>query len=235
MGKGKMLHRIAAISLACAALVVTGAEAADIGQWPQAEAPVIITEKSPWMIRVRALGVVPDEEASLFLNGGPIAGAGVDISDSVVPELDITYFFTDNFAAELILGTTPHNVKGTGTIAALGDIGRAWLLPPTLTLQYHFHLTDMIKPYVGAGVNYTIFYNQKAKGVFSSFDLDNSFGFALQAGVDFMIDEHWGVNVDVKKIFLDADVTATIPAVGIVTGKVDIDPWLIGAGITYRF
>ncbi len=236
-GADHMLRHFAISSLAVVSISAFAGQAgaADISQWPTPDAPTIVATTSPWMIRVRGLGVVPDEEASLALNGAAIAGGDVDISNSIVPELDITYFFTDNFAAELVLGTTPHNVKGAGTIAGVGKIGRAWLLPPTLTLQYHFDLANGIKPYVGAGVNYTFFYNQEAKGVFTSFDLDNSFGWALQAGVDFMIDEHWGINFDVKKIFLNADVTAVAPALGVVTGDVDIDPWLIGAGVTYRF
>jgi len=190
---------------------------------------------SPWMVRVRGLGVVPDGKATLFLNGGLIGGGDVSISDSIVPELDITYFFTDAFAAELILGVRPHSVKGAGSIAAPGDIGKVWLLPPTLTLRYRFNLADSIKPYVGAGVNHTFLFNQDAKGAFTSFKLDDSFGWAVQAGVDFMIDDHWGINFDVKKIFLDTDVTAVSPVLGVVTGDVDIDPWLIGGGITYRF
>ncbi|MDJ1159776.1 OmpW family protein [Chelatococcus sp. SYSU_G07232] len=213
-----------------------GVSAADL---PARHAPVApppaVDSWSPWMLRVRALGVVPQESSSLELNGTAIAGDKVSINNTVVPELDITYFFTKNIAVELILGTTPHNIRAAGSIAGLGPIGRTWLLPPTLTLQYHFDINERIKPYVGAGVNYTFFYNTKAKGVFSSLDVENSFGFALQAGVDIMLDRHWGVNLDVKKIFLEPDVKATIPGVGLVTGKVKIDPWLIGGGLTYRF
>lgn len=189
---------------------------------------------NPWMVRLRALAVVPQEDASLSNAAGPIIGGKVGISNSVVPELDITYFFNRNFAVELILGTTPHKVKGAGALAGVGPIGRAWLLPPTLTAQYHFYLTDSIKPYVGAGINYTIFYNEKSSGVFTGtkFDLKDTFGLAVQAGVDIMINKNWGFNVDVKKIWLEPNVSV---GSGAVTGKVKIDPWLIGAGITYKF
>ena len=97
------------------------------------------------MIRGRALFVVPQEEANLRLGGAPVVSGKVDISNSVVPELDITYFFTKNFAAELILGVTPHNVKGAGSLAG-ARIGSAWLLPPTLMLQYHFSDLGPFKP-----------------------------------------------------------------------------------------
>ena len=78
-------------------------------------------------------------------------------TNSFVPEFDISYFFTQNIAAELILGVTPHHVYGTGAAATDGlDVGKAWLLPPTLTLQYHFTDFGAFKPYIGAGVNYTV-------------------------------------------------------------------------------
>src|SRR5690606_8449724 len=120
--------------------------------------------------------------------------------DSVIPELDISYYFTDNIAAELILGTTNARIGTDG----LGDIpvGKTWLLPPTLTLQYHFTDFGAFKPYVGAGVNYSMFYNQSERDGFSNLDVDNAFGVALQVGFDYMLDEHWGLNFDVKKIFL---------------------------------
>lgn len=192
--------------------------------------PAAVETLSPWMIRGRALIVHPQPDADLTAGGAAIAGADVDISTSVVPELDISYFFTPNIAAELILGVTPHRVKGTGSIDGV-RIGDAWLLPPTLMVQYHFTEFGMIKPYVGAGINYTFFFDEKAKGGFNKFDLEDTIGFALQAGVDIMIDKHWGINLDVKKIFLEPDVSVNS---GAIRGKVKIDPWLIGAGITYR-
>ena len=229
-----MMSRSIRLSLAAmllAGTALTGAHAADL---PSTKAPPlapVLSAWSPWMIRGRALFVMPQEDASLRLGGAPVLGGKVDISNSVVPELDITYFFTKNIAAELILGVTPHNVKGAGSLAG-ARIGSAWLLPPTLMLQYHFTDLGAFKPYLGVGVNYTVFFNEKAKGGFTDFDLKDSFGFALQAGFDYMIDEHWGFNFDVKKIFLEPKVKVNN---GLVAGKVKIDPWLIGAGVTYRF
>ena len=151
-----------------------------------------------------------------------------------MPELDITYFFTQNIAAELVLGTTPHNLSGKGTAIEGLAIGRVWLLPPTLTLQYHFTQFGKFKPYVGAGLNYTIFYDEKAKGAFTNLNVQNQVGFTLQAGFDYMLDQHWGINVDVKKIWLEPDAKANLGA-ALVTGKVKIDPWLVGVGVAYRF
>ena len=213
------------------AALAPGAQAGDLPSAKAKPAAPMIAPWNPWMIRGRALVVVPQEDASLTIGGVRVPGADVNISTSVVPELDITYFFTPNLAAELILGVTPHNVKGAGVLAG-ARIGSAWLLPPTLTLQYHFTNFGAFKPYVGAGVNYTVFFDEKAKGGFTAFDLKDTFGLALQVGFDYMLNEHWGINFDVKKIFLEPKVKVNN---GVVTGKVKIDPWLIGTGVTYRF
>jgi outer membrane protein len=183
---------------------------------------------SPWQVRVRALGVITEDNG--YVDG--IAGSDLSYSDTVVPELDISYYFTENFAAELVLGTTYANISGEGSISGLGTVGKVWLLPPTLTLQYHLTNLGAFKPYVGAGINYTIFYSQDAKGPFTEIDVEDTFGFALQAGFDYMLDEHWGLNFDVKKLFLEPDWSANNSTL---TGKAELNPWLIGTGITYRF
>jgi outer membrane protein len=194
------------------------------------EATVDFAAQSPWQIRVRGLGVITDDSGSV--NG--IAGSSLSYSDTVVPELDISYFFTDNIAAELILGTTYANVQADGAIAGLGKVGKAWLLPPTLTVQYHFTDFGAFKPYVGAGVNYTLFYNQSGSGAFSDLKVKNKMGAALQVGFDYMLDEHWGVNFDVKKIFLEPKWKVDFNGAPL-SGKAKLNPWLVGAGVTYRF
>lgn len=220
-------RRISALA-AATALLLTGQVAYAADMTPLADAPIAAAQ-SPWQIRLRALGVISNNEGEV----DGIAGSDLSYSDTVIPELDITYYFTDNIAAELILGTTYANVWGEGSITGLGKIGRTWILPPTLTLQYHFTDFGAFKPYVGAGLNYTIFYNEEGANA-DDLDIDNAFGVAVQAGFDYMIDQHWGVNFDVKKIFLKPDFTATVGGVD-VDGKAKLDPWLIGAGVTYRF
>lgn len=184
---------------------------------------------SPWQVRLRGLAVLPEDSGYV----GGVPGSDLRYSSSVVPELDISYYFTDNIAAELILGTTYANINGAGSLDGLGKVGKAWILPPTLTLQYHFTQFGAFKPYVGAGVNYTIFYNQDAGSV-DDLDVENTFGGALQAGFDYMFDEHWGLNVDVKKLFLEPKFDVTVSGQTL-NGKAKLNPWLIGAGVTYRF
>jgi outer membrane protein len=221
-----ILAAVAAIALLGAS---GGAMAADLGgstkdapQYDQAA-----SYGAGWMIRGRILGVIPDEESSWNID----PNADVSVDNAYVPELDITYFFNNNIAVELIAAVTPHEVKGSAGALAGVDVGDVWLLPPTLTLQYHFDIGNGIKPYVGAGVNYTVFFNEDAKGV-DNFDLENSFGWALQAGVDIHLRDNWFFNVDVKKLWLETDAEVNG---GAIAGDVEINPWIVGVGLGYRF
>ncbi|WP_310622074.1 OmpW/AlkL family protein [Flexibacterium corallicola] len=208
---------------------IAQASAADLYDTKEKTAAETFAAPSPWQIRVRALGVITEDDGSI----DAIPGSDLSYSDTVIPELDITYFFNENIAAELILGTTKAKVYGKGEASHVGQVGDTWVLPPTLTLQYHFTNFGSFKPYIGAGVNYTIFYNQDGENV-DKLDIEDTFGLALQAGFDYMFDEHWGINLDVKKIFLEPDFEVKAGN-DTLTGEADLNPWLIGAGITYRF
>ena len=187
-----------------------------------------------WQVRLRAVGVAPDESASIGIIGGDVA-----ISNALIPELDFTYFFTEHFAAELILGTAKHDVKAINTLAGDVDLGSVWLLPPTLTAQYHFYTSDqkVFKPYIGAGINYTLFYNVKSGDV-AGVEYDNAIGYAAQLGFDLMLDDKFFINFDAKRLFLSTDVTvdASNLAPGLsIPAEVDINPWLIGVGVGMKF
>ena len=180
------------------------------------------------LIRGRGIAVIPRTSADISAIGGD-----TDISNAYVPELDLTWFFTKNIAVEAIAAIAPHSVDATGTSLGKVDLGNVWLLPPTVLLQYHHPLPNGFKPYVGAGVNYTVFFNEDAPGgTVTDIDYENSFGWALQFGVDYMLDDHWLLNLDVKKVFLDTDVNINN---GAIRADVNIDPWIVGVGIGYRF
>ncbi|MCR9229127.1 MAG: outer membrane beta-barrel protein [Flavobacteriaceae bacterium] len=180
-----------------------------------------------WQFRLRGIVVSPDESADIEAIGGD-----VDISTSIVPEFDITYFFDDNWSMELILGTTKHDVKAVETAVGEIDLGHVWLLPPTLTGQYHFTGGNLV-PYVGAGVNLTLFYGVDEGPTVDDIDYDTAVGFALQGGFDYMLNDKWFLNFDVKKLFLNT--TATVDASSAlgatVDADVDINPWIFGFGI----
>lgn len=222
-------------SLFCSALMATSAL---IGTAAYAQ-------DNPWMVRGRVIGVLPDESADLSVANTALAG-GVDIGDQYVPELDITYFFTKNIAAELILAVTPHdvdvaNVTVPGALTnADVDLGDVWLLPPTLTLQYHFDTGTQFKPYVGAGVNATFFFNEDEGSVADGIDYDPSFGGALQIGFDYDLDGQpggWLLNADIKKVWIKPDVTVdfTTALGATVDADVDINPLVVGIGFGYKY
>lgn len=217
---------LAAASMGLSTLPAMAADLAGVSAAPQAE---VSQSQSPWLVRLRGVYVLTNDEGSV--NGIP--GSDLAYSNTTIPELDISYFFNEHIAAELILGTTWANIGGRGSISGLGDVGKVWLLPPTLTAQYHFTNFGNFKPYVGAGVNYSIFYGEDAKSA-DSIDVKNSFGVALQAGFDYQIDDHWSFNADVKKIFLQPKFNVTVGGTEY-SGTAKIDPWLIGTGVGYRF
>lgn len=200
-----------------------------------------VVKQPKWQVRLRGIAVVPKESATIGIIGGD-----VDINTAIVPELDFTYFFTKNIAAELILGTTKHDVHTFASdISAVGgstdadvDLGSVWLLPPTLTLQYHFDTNSPVRPYLGAGVNYTIFYSVDAGDTVADVSYDNSFGAAFQAGLDLDLSDKFFLNADLKYIMLktDVDVDASNLLTGLsIPAKVDINPLIFGFGVGMKF
>lgn len=191
-----------------------------------------------WLVRLRGIVVAPTENSTDVLPGFP--GGSVGVENAIVPELDFTYFFSDNIGAELILATSPHDIVGQGNLAGLGEIADIMALPPTLTFQYHFNPNGKIRPYAGVGVNYTIFYNEDASTSLvnavgpTSVDLDDSVGVAFQLGADFQLTDRWFFNADVK--YIQIDTTATLNSGGAInTVDVDLDPFVAGFGFGYRF
>lgn len=181
-----------------------------------------IMDKDRWLVRFRLIDVDPDEASSVSgLNGD------VTADNALVPEIDISYFFTDHIAAELILATSKHDM-GTNTGVSLGDV---WVLPPTVTLQYHFNPEGKWRPYAGAGIGYIMYYNEDP-GDAASISYKNGLSFALQTGMDIGIDKHWAFNIDIKKQFHNTNVNV---GGGAITADVDLDPWIFGVGLAYRF
>jgi len=193
------------------------------------------------MVRVLATGVNPDSDATVRAGGVPIPGADADVSDEVIPALTISYFLNKNLAVELFCCFARHEIDAKETIAGLGEIADTWIFPPALTLQYHFNSMGRLKAYVGAGVRYINFFDTgtgaNALGA-TKVDIDEAWGFTLQAGLDVPLGNGWSFNADVKKTWLDTKVTwrksAGLGGVNVV-GKADVDPWIFSAGLGYRF
>ena len=179
-----------------------------------------------WRFRIRAINVVPADGGNTTIGGSP------DADNAAVPEFDISYFFTKSIAAELILATSPHDLKLKNSQAGDLDLGETWILPPTLTLQYHFAPDRTLSPYVGAGVNYTLPYAENNGADTTNLKADGSFGWALQAGFDYWLNDSWGLNADLKKVWVDVDASVNN---GAITGEVELNPWILGAGLSYRY
>lgn len=207
-------------------------------------------EQGDWIVRLRGLAIVPNDDSGLIsLSGTPMPGTGVSVDTQFVPEVDITYMFHRNWGVEVIAGAANHNVGMKGSIGPVTNGMRlfdTWVLPPTVTLQYHFLPDNNIRPYVGFGVNYTTFFAEKSSNALEqsiggpvSVNVQDSWGWAAQVGMDIQIRDNWFFNVDLK--YIDIATTAKLdinggPLVGNrLKVDVDIDPWVIGAGIGYRF
>jgi len=171
-----------------------------------------------WLMRARIINIDPDASSSAL---------NLDVNSKVAPELDFSYFLTNNLALELILATREHDV--TSNAAPVGSVS---LLPPTLTLQYHFAPTGNVRPYIGAGLNYTRFYDIKLGNGTLTVDR-SSFGPALQLGVDIQLNKRFFLNLDLKKIWIDTDVKAV--GTGALAANLKINPVIFGVGIGTRF
>jgi outer membrane protein len=196
--------------------------------------PLAGKQAGTFMVRLRAIGVIPEDNSSR-INGFP--GARVSVTDQAAPELDFSYFLTDNIALELIAASTRHELSASIPNPPLGkvDVGSVWVLPPTLTVQYHFMPHSAFSPYVGAGLTVAWFYASSPAGnPVTHFSVGNNIGAAIQAGFDYNFTGHWFLNFDVKQIFLNAD--AHVDARGTTLhAHTALDPLVIGAGIGYRF
>ena len=207
----RMSYRIALVAIAFLALVFSAAANA--------------YEKGDWLVRVGVGMVDPDS------NNGNVGGASVDVDSGVSLVFNGTYFFTPNVAFE-VLAALPfaHDVdlEGAGQVAEIKH------LPPTFSLQYHFDTGNRFHPYVGAGFNYTIIFDEDTEGALAGTDLelDNSFGFAAQVGADVDINESMFVNFDFR--YLDIESDADVSPLGL-EFDVPIDPFVYSLTLGWRF
>ena len=187
-------------------------------------APSLRAEDGPWMVRLRAVAIQPANKSDAATG---IPADAIHVSNKTIPEVDFSYFFSANLAAELIL-TVPqqHDVTLSGA-----KIGTFKHLPPTLTAQWHFLPGQTVNPYVGAGLNFTLISDVKLAS--GALDLSkSSLGAALQVGVDCKVAKNCFINLDAKYVQLKSDVKT---AAGAKVTTVKVDPLLLGVGVGYRF
>ncbi len=177
-----------------------------------------LAAQGDWLARVRVIDVRPDASSSAL---------NIDVNSKIAPELDFSYFVTNNIALELILATRKHDVTAGGA-----NIGTVKHLPPTVTAQYHFLPGQKFRPYVGAGINYTRFYDIHLAGGALTVD-KSSWGPAAQVGMDIEINKQLFFNLDVKKIWMDTDVKSA--TTGATVANLKINPWILGIGVGIKF
>lgn len=211
------------LALVTAALVLAGAA-------PAVAQDFTPKQKGGWIVTGRLSGVLPDESGKVVTAANADTGLDVEVSDDWKPTLGFSYFLTDHVAVEAILGTTQHEISAVGGGGST-VVHETWVLPPVVTLQYHFNPQGRVSPYVGAGVNAMLFYGGEDQNGFKV-DIDNGFGGALQAGVDIALKGPWSLNLDAKKVFFDTE--ASING-GALKSDVTLDPWVISMGVARRF
>jgi outer membrane protein len=189
-------------------------------------------DSTPWTVRVRgtylSMANKSDAFSALGLN---FPADAVTINSKFIPELDISYSFSDHWAAELVL-TVPQTQDVT--LKGVGALGTFKHLPPVLAAQYHFLPGTVFDPYIGAGVNYTLIYDNSLKVTTVPLHLDsNSVGIAGQVGADINLGQGIYLNFDVKKVTLNSGVYVSASGAKLTTAT--LDPWLLSAGLGIKF
>jgi outer membrane protein len=188
-----------------------------------------IAQENPWMVRVRATNLNWDNgQSTATLQPGP-SGLDVNAKNKTIPEVDITYFFNKNIAAELVL-SYPQRVAVRTYSTSLGTVTA---LPPTLLAQYHFTQFGPLKPYLGAGINYTRFGSRNLGGADEYSVEKSSVGYAAQIGADYMLTKNWGINLDIKYLQIETDVI--VNSSGASAGTLKLSPIATSVGVTYKF
>ncbi|MCR2833052.1 OmpW/AlkL family protein [Parerythrobacter lacustris] len=196
----------------------------------------------PLQIKLLGTAVLPDGKiTSLDVNvAGIPATTQTEASENVVPTIAIEYFFTDNFSIETICCVTQHDVDATAGLAGAELVSNARLIPATFTAKYHFD-AGAIKPYVGAGATYFLWISDKPGAAtiplgVTDTDLSDEFGFVLQAGVDIPVnDKGLGVSFDAKRYFVDTTARWYAGNTLAIQTEHKLDPWVLSAGLSYRF
>lgn len=199
--------------------------------------PALAFEQGDWVVRAGMTNVAPDDSSSNVNVGGVDLGVGVNVDGNTQLGLNFVYFYSQQLAIEVLAATPFSHDIGLNTVGALGNTKH---LPPTLSANYYFaDPSAKFQPYVGAGVNYTIFFDEEFTSAntsvgFSDLDLDSSLGLAAQVGFDYMLDDKWLVNASVR--WIDIDTEASFDLNGS-AGSVDvsIDPFIYSITAGYRF
>ncbi len=223
----------AMVSKACGVAIAAAAGLAAL--------PAAAQEAGDIQVKVLATAVLPDgeiDQVNLDLVGLP-AGTQTEANDNVVPTVAIEYFVADNFSIETICCVTQHDVDAVAGAPGAELVSDALLLPATVTGKLHIDAGG-IRPYVGAGVAYFIWLDDEpgaaavALGA-DDFSLSDEFGFVLQAGVDVPVSESLFLSADAKRYFIGTTATWFANGTPVIQTEHNLDPWVVSAGVGFRF
>lgn len=195
-----------------------------------------VTYAGDWVVRLRVINIDPNESS------GEIGETGSEIAvdSKTVPEVDVTYNFTKRLGLELIAAVSDHGLSATGGALNGANLGTVSLLPPTLVLQFHPFPGGLFDFYIGAGVNYTNFYDYDLSSDLAGLGVtdigfDNSFGLAGDVGLSVYFGDHFHLNGDIKYIQIATDAEIRTADGILDTVSVDINPWVFGLGVGWKF
>jgi outer membrane protein len=225
--------------------IALSAAAVAMACWQQ---PVLARDNAArWQVKLLGSAVLPDGKLDKVKFAVPsVAGAlpsnvETKADDNFVPTVAVEYFFTPNLSVETICCVTQHDVDGRGALNGARLVSNAKIIPATFTAKYHLN-AGAIKPYIGAGPAYFIFFDEKPGATAQALGaarakIDNSLGFALQAGIDIPVGASGlGVTLDAKRYFLSADAKwYDAGGAKVLHTRQTIDPWILSAGLAWRF
>lgn len=196
----------------------------------------LVADAGDWILRVRAINISPDESSEQI---GDL-GSTVAVDSATVPEVDVTYMFSPNLGVEVVAAIADHDLSARGGAVAGADLGTVSILPPTVVLQWHPFPAGLLDFYLGAGVNYTNFYDYDLSddlaglGV-TDIEFDSSFGLAADVGLNIWLGESFHLNGDIKYAQISTDAKIKVGGDTLDTVSVDIDPWIFGVGVGWKF
>ena len=198
-----------------------------------------------FVVRGGVTNVNPTSSYNKIFLGDTDSTMTLSVDDNSQLGLNFVYFYDSQWAFE-VLAATPfkHSITIQDPNAILNVDGAKLAevshLPPTISVLRYFDTTSSIKPYVGIGVNYTVFFDEEFETAPQSLGLDNlaldsSFGMSLQAGVDFLLNDNWHINTSVRYIGIDTDAKFSVAGQNIGSSKVEIDPMVYSLLVGYKF
>jgi outer membrane protein len=196
----------------------------------------VAADAGDWILRLRAISVNPNDSSDEIGD----TGSEVAVDSATTLEVDVTYMFSNNFGVELIAATTKHDLNATGGALNGASLGSVKVLPPTAVLQWHPFPGGLLDFYIGAGINYTYFYsydlsNDLADIGVTDIKFSNSFGLAGDVGLSVNLGKSFHINGDIKYIQIQTDADIKVGSDTFDKVKTDINPWVFGLGVGWKF